>query len=128
MTSQNTMQQDNAPLIDIRQLDQFICIGPSDFLEILDDVVQDVAKNLEKIHSAILAGDPVEMKFGVHSMRGMLASLGCVGMTAVLHELEYGPSPPPGDAELVQSKLAALWQQSHSEIMDHARSIDGFLP
>lgn len=127
MNSQNSTPNDEAPPVDLRQLDQFICIGPSDFIEILGDVVADVSKHLVKMQASIKEGDLVDMKASAHSMRGMLSSLGCVGMTAMLHDLEYHQTPLPEDADAVHAKLDGLWQRSLTAIMDHARSIDGFL-
>jgi hypothetical protein len=115
----------NTLLIDFRQLDSFIGLGTTDFLDILGDIIHDVPIHLEKIHCAILGGEEMDLKSRAHCLRGMLANVGCFGMMAVLHDLEYLETPSPGNADAVQLRLGDLWQKSLLAITDWAQSNAG---
>ncbi|MEO8615591.1 MAG: Hpt domain-containing protein [Luteolibacter sp.] len=122
----NTGHPDCTPLLDFEQLEPFIEIGLTDFLDILGDVIHDVPEHLEKIHTAIRRGNSTELKSTTHSMRGMIANFGCIGMTSILRDLEYGAPLEPGQADAICSTLATLWQQSLSAIVDWQKSIPDF--
>ena len=116
-----------SPLLNIDQLDSLTVLGPDDFLELLGDVVQDVPGYLENIHSAIRDNNLVELKSCSHSMRGMLANFGCIGMTAYLHQLEYERVVTPDLADSTHAELQDLWDRSMAAIKEWEKTVPDFV-
>lgn len=114
------------PLLDLDQLENFVPLGLADYLDLLGDVIQDVPGHLEMIHSAIRDNDVPALNARAHSMRGMLANFGCIGMTGFLHRLEYDGPVPPEFADTVHTELEILWQQSLAAIKEWETSVPEF--
>ncbi len=126
METAATVNPNSQPLLDISQLETFIDLGLTDFLDLLGDVTHDVPEHIMKIHSAILDSNEAALNSRCHSMRGMLANFGCIGMTDYLHLLEYEGNVPPALADTVRAKLESLWNRSLSAIKQWENSVAGF--
>jgi len=121
-----TDSSSSQPLLDINQLETFIDLGLIDFLDLLGDVTHDVPEHIAKIHSTIREGNETALKARCHSMRGMLANFGCIGITGYLHRLEYENAVSTKMADTVRAELEELWVRSFSAIKDWENSVAGF--
>ncbi len=122
------MESQEPELINYRQLEMLIFLGSADFLGFLEDVCEDVPVYMERIREAILAGHPEEIKAGAHSMRGMLANFGCIGMASALHHLEYEMTPAPDEAAVICEGLDELWKKSFEAIKQWHLTVPEFAP
>jgi len=116
------------PLLDISQLETFIDLGLTDFLDLLADVTRDVPEHIRKIHSAIREENGAALKTCSHGMRGMVVSFGCSGMAEYLNCLECGGVVSSALADTVRADLENLWFRSLSAIKDWERSVARFTP
>lgn len=122
------MEAQTPELIDYRQLETLVFLGPTDFLGFLGDVSEDVPVYLERIQRAIFSGNSEEIKASAHSLRGMLANFGCIGMTTALHHLEYEMNPVPDEASTICNGLEELWQKSVDAIHHWRLAVPEFAP
>jgi chemotaxis protein histidine kinase CheA len=115
-------------LLDTAQLDSFISIGYTDYIDLLSDVIQDVTTNLASIQMAIQQGNLADLKARAHSLRGMLSYFGCLAMTDLLKILEESSSLTPLQAAEIHSQLGPLWTRSLSAIKTWEKSVPHFAP
>lgn len=115
-------------LLDTKQLDSFITIGYDDYIDLLGDVIRDVATHLVSIQTAIQQGNLVDLRARSHSLRGMLSYFGCIAMTARLKVLEESSSLTPPQAAAIHGELQSLWDQSLTAIRNWEKSVPNFAP
>ncbi len=124
----DTSRPSSESLLDISQLNSFITIGYTDYIDLLGDVIQDVASHLVSIQAAIQQGNLVDLRARSHSLRGMLSYFGCIAMTARLKVLEESASLTPPQAAAIHGELQSLWDQSLAAIRSWEKSVPNFAP
>ena len=116
------------PLLDLRQLRSFVVIGHEDFLELLEDMGNDLPRCFENLRAAMLTGDVEESSSAAHYSRGMLSYFGCIALNQRLATIEALPTVDPSQADSIFHELSALWAESLVAIKEWERSIPEFNP
>lgn len=116
------------PLIDPPQLETFIVFGHADYLDLLGDVIHDVPGHLERLRTAISAGNPGEIRAAAHSLRGMLSYFGCVALTTRLADFEHQTAIPPEQAAPIHAELSGLWEKTLAAIKEWEKTVPDFAP
>ncbi len=113
-------------LLDTHQLEPFIMIGITDYLDLLNDVIRDVPGHLENIRNAIRDGNSREFKNHAHTLRGMISHFGCIAMTTRLAQLEHHETVTPDQAAAVHAELQTIWEQSLAALKEWEKTAPGF--
>jgi len=127
MGSTNSGPPSEITLLDYHQLETFVVIGVTDYLELLGDVIEDVPGQLAQIRAAMEQGNAPQVKARAHGLRGLVAYFGCVAMTARLAELEQQDHLSTEHAGAIHGELLDLWNQSLAALRQWERSLPGFL-
>ena len=115
-------------LLNLEQLETLVVLGRVDYLDLLDDVVQSVPVQLERIRAAIGDGRAKRVSATAHELRGMLLYFGCDAMTRRLELLENQPAIPAADAATLHADLLSIWQQTLAAIKRWEQSVPDFAP
>jgi len=113
-------------LLNLEQLESLVVLGRGDYLDLLNDVIQSVPVQLERIRAAIADGRAKRVSATAHELRGMLLYFGCDAMTRRLDPLENQPAIPPGEAATIHADLLSIWQQSLAAIKRWEQSVPDF--
>ena len=113
-------------LLNLEQLETLVVLGRGDYLDLLNDVIQSVPLQLERIRSAIEDGRANQLAATAHELRGMLLYFGCDAMTRRLDPLENQPVIPPAEATAIHAQLLSIWQQSLAAIKLWEESVPDF--
>jgi len=117
---------DETSLLNLRQLRSFIVFGHADFLELLEDMKNDIPIRLAAVREAMLAGDAGECAAAAHVSRGALSYFGCVALNKRLAEIEAQETVDPSQAENVFNELHTLWDNTLAEIKEWERGVPEF--
>ena len=113
-------------LINPGKLQTFVMLGGDDYRELLGDLIREVPEQLDRMRTAIAAGDVAECRQRAHSLRGILGYFGCVVMTARLGALESRDAVMPEEAATIHADFQDLWHNSLAAIREWEKSVPEF--
>jgi uncharacterized protein YsxB (DUF464 family) len=117
---------DETSLLNLRQLRSFIVFGHADFLELLEDMKNDIPIRLDAVREAMIASDAAECAAAAHVSRGALSYFGCVALNKRLAEIEAQETVDPSQAENVFNELHTLWDDTLAQIKEWERGVPEF--
>lgn len=126
-TSQSSSPEE-IPLLNLRQLRSFIVFGHADFLELLEDMRDDIPKQFSAIREAMITGDTEESAATAHSSRGILSYFGCVALNQRLAAIEALETVDPSQAEAIFAELTTLWADTLAAIKEWESGVPEFNP
>lgn len=113
-------------LLNIRQLRSFIVFGHADFLELLEDMKNDIPIRFAAVREAMIAGDAGECSAAAHVSRGALSYFGCVALNKRLAEIEALETVGPSQAESYFTELNTIWDNTLAAIKEWERGVPEF--